>query len=1123
MVSRNRKIARRIGQAVANDVLDISGAISAGAGVTVYATADDLPTTGLTAGDEAFVSGSNRLYISNGTGWYSIGLVNTNPAITSVEDPSSNTTPFTLATDGSALVLTITAADPEDIPLTYSYAVTTGSLTNGGGTTATVVQGTGANTNQFTITPTTTEAYSGTFDLTFTTSDGINQASSVNSFTLNFITSIANSNYTTLLATVPSFTAVPYSFADLSYQNKSFSFSSQGSMNAVQFNANGTKIYAADYGNDIFYQYSLNPAWDISTASYDNVSLAFDSYSVSYTGLWFKPDGSVMYAADNANDSIDIWTVSSGSEYVLNQYSYSSTKSLSAISGITDLRSIIFKSDGSKFFALCNDTYAVYEFTMSTAWDVANAQHSSSNTYNVNTATGENNPRSIYVTPDGTQLLMSGSNLDKLHRFVLTTPWQVNSATYTSGDDFDFSGQAGTNIVRSILDGDSGKILYLSTSSSNTMFQYNFESVPKIIDSSSNSHSITVSGNPYAGTFSPYRSGGYSQYFNASNYATISNFNQSITGNFTVECWVYVTGSNAGDDTFLKWGQLRFRSNNDSAVRGVSNIGGFMSVGEDNINTPNRWVHVVLDRSGNTLKAYKNGINFYHNTNYTASQVGHSGDLYLGWDGSSERFIGYIRDLRIVSESLYGSYGTSTSSANFDLPTSPLQTNANTILLACSGPFLDDRHDTATISNNASFTLTGTGPVPKPFSPYDYNEYSAADHGGSINYDGTGDYLTIPDHSSLNFGSNDWTIECWIYPRTNVGDCGIWHQSASGGTDWFSIYLDGSFNPKFVLRNNNAEEWAGTAAANTAPQNTWTHIALVRRFGTDIKMYANGKVVHTETQHLNVALEDKSYNHVIGYERFVGNGTYFDGLISDFKIDIGTAHYTAEFTPPTAPLSSTAADLHIKGTAASIIDKSQGANLKLVGNTTGSTTQVKFAGSKSMYFDGSGDYLETSSTSFDNFNFGTGDFTVEFFLRNVNQSGYTYFDILGTANNGAYIGSNRGGWMLSYYTSQFLKFNYQYNNTWVFENSFAQTLNIDTWYHIAVTRQGTQLKCFVDGNQAGSTITNSTNLISTEPLNIGRGYGGGVATNSYIQDVRITKGLARYTSNFTPPTAEFEG
>jgi len=186
MVSRNRKIARRIGQAVANDVLDITGAVSGGAGVTVYATVDDLPMTGLTAGDEAFISGSNRLYISNGTGWYSIGLVNTNPSITSVLDSDGGTTPFTLATDGSATVITITASDPENIPLTYSYTVTAGSLTNSGGTTATVTQGTGSNSNIFTVTPTTNTDYPGSFSLTFTVSDGINQSSSASSFTLEF-------------------------------------------------------------------------------------------------------------------------------------------------------------------------------------------------------------------------------------------------------------------------------------------------------------------------------------------------------------------------------------------------------------------------------------------------------------------------------------------------------------------------------------------------------------------------------------------------------------------------------------------------------------------------------------------------------------------------------------------------------------------------------------------------------------------------------------------------------------------------------------------------------------------------------------------------------------------------
>ena len=191
------------------------------------------------------------------------------------------------------------------------------------------------------------------------------------------------------------------------------------------------------------------------------------------------------------------------------------------------------------------------------------------------------------------------------------------------------------------------------------------------------------------------------------------------------------------------------------------------------------------------------------------------------------------------------------------------------------------------------------------------------------------------------------------------------------------------------------------------------------------------------------------------------------------------------------------------------------------GDIRSGTSSPYRSGGYSTYFDGTGDYLETSSTSSDNFNFGTDDFTVECFIRNVSSPGQ-YFDILGTANNAGYVGSNRGGWMLSYYTSQNLRFSYQYNNAWIFENSFANALNINTWYHIAVTRQGNQLKCFVDGNQVGSTITDSTNLISTEPFNVGRGYGGTITTNSYIQDVRITKGLARYTANFTPPTDPVE-
>jgi len=152
----------------------------------VYATTADLPLVGNDIGDQAYVSGNNRLYFWNGSGWYSIAIINDLPNITSVQDAGANVTPFTLDTTGIPTIITVTASDPEELPLTYSYSLTAGSLTNGGGTTATVVQGTGANINKFTITPSTTVGFAGTFELTFTTSDGINTATSPNIFTLTF-------------------------------------------------------------------------------------------------------------------------------------------------------------------------------------------------------------------------------------------------------------------------------------------------------------------------------------------------------------------------------------------------------------------------------------------------------------------------------------------------------------------------------------------------------------------------------------------------------------------------------------------------------------------------------------------------------------------------------------------------------------------------------------------------------------------------------------------------------------------------------------------------------------------------------------------------------------------------
>ena len=146
------------------------------------------------------------MYIWNGTGWYNIALINTNPSI------SGASATYDLAADGTATAVTITATDPEGLPITYSIASDTS------GDVATVAQGTGSSTNVFTITPSTNTANAGTFSLTFRASDGVNIATAVSSFTLQF--SIQNSNYTTALITsVGANNAVNNSFDDASTNN----------------------------------------------------------------------------------------------------------------------------------------------------------------------------------------------------------------------------------------------------------------------------------------------------------------------------------------------------------------------------------------------------------------------------------------------------------------------------------------------------------------------------------------------------------------------------------------------------------------------------------------------------------------------------------------------------------------------------------------------------------------------------------------------------------------------------------------------------------------------------------------------------------------------------------------
>jgi hypothetical protein len=299
------------------------------------------------------------------------------------------------------------------------------------------------------------------------------------------------------------------------------------------------------------------------------------------------------------------------------------------------------------------------------------------------------------------------------------------------------------------------------------------------------------------------------------------------------------------------------------------------------------------------------------------------------------------------------------------------------------------------------------------------------------------------------------------------------------------------------------------------PLNAWTHVALVRD-GGNIRIYINGVQDGVNATAGSSSVVDQPYQFSIGRGGEY-NGSYFVGNISDYRFINGTCLYPngTTFTPPTAPLTAVSnTQLLCNMTNGAIFDNAMMNNLETVGNAQISTSVVKF-GTGSMAFDGTGDYLVAPSSV--NWDFGTGNFTVEFW---INFSSLTNNAIVGKWGSGsgkyAWI-VQRNGTNLIFYTGN--------NGTLGTQFTFSWSPSTSTWYHVAITRSGTSLRAFVNGSQIGTTQTTSDSLTASgafccigENLDFG---GQSQFINGYVDDLRITKGYARYTANFTPPTAAF--
>ena len=201
--------------------------------------------------------------------------------------------------------------------------------------------------------------------------------------------------------------------------------------------------------------------------------------------------------------------------------------------------------------------------------------------------------------------------------------------------------------------------------------------------------------------------------------------------------------------------------------------------------------------------------------------------------------------------------------------------------------------------------------------------------------------------------------------------------------------------------------------------------------------------------------------------------------------------------------------LHCNGSngSTSFVDSSSnGHTVTAAGNAQISTAQSKFGGASAL-FDGVGDYLTIASHA--DFAMGSGDFTWE--AQVYVTGGSDYRQIFSTrASNGSSSSAGSlainpsGG--LTWYTSGFIV-------------NYTTSIGTNQWVHVAVSRTGTTLRVFADGVQVGSA-TNSDNL-TAQVFSVGANNDGSEPFTGYIDEVRVTKGVGRYTGAFTPPTAEF--
>ena len=424
-------------------------------------------------------------------------------------------------------------------------------------------------------------------------------------------------------------------------------------------------------------------------------------------------------------------------------------------------------------------------------------------------------------------------------------------------------------------------------------------------------------------------------------------------------------------------------------------------------------------------------------------------------------------------------YCTNHSNMNGAISVTTDETKADKYAANCviALPLVGSNSDVSASINSTSTTKVMTNVGNAAASSDTSNFYK-----GSFEFDGSGDGITCPDNTDFEFGSGDFTVECWA-KQDNTSGFDVFVGKYAGSSDGEFIIGKNGNTPSFFWQDSSGNNSisATNFRANTS---SWYHIAGVRE-GNVFTLYVNGICENSTTD--STTIKTTSNKLTIGFENDQSSSA-FDGYLQDVRIYKGVAKYSGT-TVGTQYFVPAATNPDILPDTPSGVSGSSKLTISPDTSTEGA-----------VVFDGDSDYLSS-----------TGPGTL---AASSNWCMECTFYCTGTSS-GTYriMSANESAQGSEYFMMRIRNGQYQFYTSNA-NSSLTGTAAFNKWTHMALTKSGTTVRAFVDGVQLWSTTDNNTDSITN--LITGWGYGSEYFPG-FISNARFVNGSSVYTSEFNPP------